>query len=56
MERMFRWRVTHPELGSVEVIAPERLKALTTASRQWKARWTHIARACTIEKLGEADD
>lgn len=56
MERMFRWRVTHPDLGSVEVIAPERLKALTTASRQWKVCWTHIARACTIEELGNVEE
>lgn len=56
MERNFKWKVTHPELGCVEVTAPERLKALTTASKVWKQRWTHIARACTIEKLGDADD
>lgn len=56
MERRFRWKVTHPELGTVEVIAPDRLKALTKASKEWKQRWTQIARACTIEKLGDADD
>lgn len=56
MERTFKWRVTHPELGTVEVIAPERLKALTAAARTWKQRWTQIARACTVERLGEADD
>lgn len=56
MERTFKWRVAHPELGSVEVIAPDRLKALTIASREWKQRWTQIARACTVERLGEADD
>lgn len=56
MEREFRWKVTHPELGSVEVIAADRLKALTKASREWKQRWTQIARACTIERLGGTDD
>lgn len=56
MEQGFRWKVTHPELGTVEVIASDRLKALTIASREWKQRWTKIARACTIERLGEADD
>lgn len=56
MEQGFRWKVTHPELGTVEVIAPDRLKALTRASKEWKQRWTQIARDCTIERLGEADD
>lgn len=56
MEQGFRWKVTHPELGTVEVIAPDRLKALTKASKVWKQRWTQIARACTVERLGEADD
>ena len=56
MERNIKWKVTHPELGSVEVIAPDRLKALTKASKEWKQRWTQIARACTVERLGEADD
>ena len=56
MEQGFRWKVTHPELGTVEVIAPDRLKALTRASKEWKQRWTQIARACTVERLGEADD
>lgn len=56
MEQGFRWKVTHPELGTVEVIAPDRLKALTIASREWKQRWTQIARACTVERLDEADD
>lgn len=56
MEREFRWKVTHPELGTVEVIAPDRLKALTRASKEWKQRWTQIARDCTIERMGGADD
>lgn len=56
MEQGFRWKVTHPELGAVEVIAPDRLKALTRASKEWKQRWTQIARDCTIERMGGADD
>lgn len=55
MEKNFRWKVMHPELGRIEVTAPERLKALITAAREWKTRWTVIARACTIERMGETD-
>lgn len=54
MERKnYRWRVSHQEHGTVEVVAPDRLKALTTAAKGWGVAWTPIARACSIEMLGE---
>ena len=49
-----RWRVSHPAHGTVEVRAPERLKALTRAAKHWGVPWTPIARACTIVKLEES--
>lgn len=51
MEQMQKWRVAHPDHGEKIVEAPDRLRALTTATKAWGVPWTPIARACTIEKL-----
>ena len=50
-ETKYRWSVTHPEHGTVEVQAIDRLRALTAAAMQWHERWTLIAHDCDIVKL-----
>lgn len=54
-EVKYKWRVTHPELGTVEVLALDRLRAMTAAAMQWQQRWTLIARDCEIVKLEGAN-
>ena len=49
----YKWRVTHPERGSVEVEADSRYWACVKAARVWGERWTQIARDLTLEKLEE---
>ena len=51
-ELLYRWRIRHPELGEVEVIGKDKLQAVEAAGREWKTRWTLIARACEFERLG----
>ena len=55
-ETKYRWRVTHPEHGTTEVLAVDRLRALTAAAMQWQQRWTLIARDCDIVKLESRHD
>lgn len=50
------WRVTHPERGSVEVKAVSRYRAVMAAAKEWGERWTQIARALTVERLGWAEE
>ena len=54
--QVYRWRVS-PSPGSsfeaVEIIGASRYEAMIAAAKLWKTPWTPIARACTLEKLGE---
>lgn len=50
---VYRWRVTHPALGAVEVTGQRKYEAVIAAARKWGARWTQIAHECTFERLGE---
>lgn len=52
---LIRFRVSHPEFGSIETEAPGRLNALHRAAKEWGQRWTEIARECAIEALGPAE-
>ena len=52
----YKWRVTHPERGSVEVVAATRYEAITKAARKWGERWTRIARDLTVDKLERAEE
>ncbi len=56
---VYRWRVS-PPLGSsleiVEVLGTSRYDAMIAAAKLWRTPWTPIARACTIETLGEATE
>ncbi|WP_297232263.1 hypothetical protein [uncultured Flavonifractor sp.] len=51
---LYIYRVKHPELGEIEVIARDRLHAACEAGKAWGTPWTGIARACTYEKIGPA--
>lgn len=51
-EILYQWTVEHPEHGKTKVTAQDKLQALVEAAREWKVRWTAIARACEFEKLG----
>lgn len=48
------YSVSHPEHGTVEVLADDRLHALVTACNQWGVRWPAVARACTIQIIGKS--
>lgn len=50
---VYRWRVSHPEHGSAEVVGVNRYEAILAAAKIWRVPWTPIARACVYEKLGE---
>lgn len=52
---VYRWRVTHPTRGAVEVTGPRKYEAVIAAAKCWGARWTQIARECTFERLGEVE-
>lgn len=41
---VYRWRVTHPIHGAVEVTGPRKYEAVIAAAKRWGARWTQIAR------------
>lgn len=51
---LYIYRVRHPELGEIEVMARDRLHAACEAGKAWGIPWTEIARACTYEKIGPA--
>ena len=50
---VYRWKVSHPAYGAVEVTGPRKYEAVISAARKWAARWTQIARECTFERLEE---
>lgn len=49
----YRWRVTHPDHESAEVVGASPYEAVIATAKIWRVPWTTIARACTFEKLGE---
>lgn len=49
--QLYLYRVTHPEHGTVEVPAEDRLHAVYAAGRAWGVPWTSMARECEIERL-----
>lgn len=53
---VFVYRVKHPERGEIEVKARDRLHAACEAGKAWGVPWTGIARECTYEKIGPADE
>lgn len=54
MSEKFRYRVTHPDYGAVEITAVDRLRAVSGAGVIWEVPWTSIARQCGCERLGPA--
>lgn len=50
---VYRWRVTHPERGAVEVIGPRKYEAVLAAAKLWGVPWTSVARGCYFERLEE---
>lgn len=50
------FEVKHPERPAVQVRAVDRLRAISTAAREWGDRWTEIARDCEVTDLGPAPE
>lgn len=50
---VYRWRVSHSEYGSAEVVGVNRYEAIIAAAKAWRVPWTSVARVCTFEKLEE---
>lgn len=50
------FEVKHPERPAVQVRAVDRLRAISTAAREWGDRWTEIARDCEVSDLGPAPE
>ena len=49
---MMIYRVGHPDHPAVEVAAVYKVRAVGAAAQQWGlAKWTSIARDCTVEEL-----
>ena len=46
------FEVQHPERPAVQVQAVDRLRAISTAAREWGDRWTEVARDCEVTDLG----
>lgn len=49
--QLYLYRVTHPEHGTVETPAEDRLHAVCAAGKAWDVPWTSVARACEIERM-----
>lgn len=45
-----RWKVEHPEHGSVIVAAPNKDAAIFAAAQAWKCKWTD----CSFHQKAEA--
>jgi hypothetical protein len=52
---LYKWRVTHPEHGSVEAAGTCRYDVVIVAAGKWRVPWTSIARECDFEKLEETE-
>lgn len=52
--KLFRYEVSHPELGTVIVESISAESAIADAAEQWGERWTEIAWECSTRKLGTA--
>ncbi len=48
------WRVQHPQHGSVEVEAEDKLRACQLAAEIWDVRWTQIAKDCDYLRMRRA--
>lgn len=48
------WKVSHPEHGDIEVLAPSLPAAIATAARVWQRRWQEYAfyADCSVVPLG----
>lgn len=46
------YQVTHPDLGSLRVAAADKYAAIIAAAKEWRVRWTQIAKDCTVQDLG----
>lgn len=52
--KLYRYEVTHPELGTVVVDSITAESATAAAARSWEEQWTQIAWECSVRKLGTA--
>lgn len=52
--KKYRFMVVHPEHGEAEVIAADRYGAVLAAAKEWRIRWTTIAKDCEVFQLGHA--
>jgi len=50
-----RWRVTHPECGTADVVALSDENAILNACREWGVSWGVYACECTVMRLGKAE-
>lgn len=46
------YQVTHPGLGTVQVVAADKYAAIIAAAHEWGVRWTQIAKDCVVQDLG----
>ena len=46
--QVYLYQVTHPEYGTIEALAEDRLHAIYAAGKAWGVPWTGIARACEV--------
>lgn len=48
------WYVSCEGLEPVEVVAEDKLRAVTAAAQIWKRRWTEIAKDCDAVRVRKA--
>lgn len=46
------FQITHPDLGTVQVSAADKYDAIICAAKEWRVRWTQIAKDCVVQDLG----
>lgn len=52
--KLYRYEVSHPELGTVIVESITAECAIVAAAWEWDEKWTEIAWECSARKLGTA--
>ena len=56
MKEKYRYRVSCESFEPVEVVAVDRLWAVSAAGQAWGVPWTSVARHCVCERLEQVKE
>lgn len=48
----FIYRVSHPDFGECDIVAPGILEAVSAYAKKFRVRWADIASRCVIDQIG----